>query len=151
MRLAEKQILHTPQLKQLLRNKLIIEKITIKGNRKFPIYFANIDEKKYKNYKITYNIQSIIEIELIKKIQDKLMPKSIVLFGSYCRGEDIENSDIDLFIECKKDKINLEKFEKKLNRKIQLHFNENFNNFPKELKNNITNGFTLSGFLKGFK
>ena len=79
------------------------------------------------------------------------MPKTIVLFGSYRRGEDVEESDIDIFLECKKENVNVERFEKKLGRKIQLHFQENFNAYPKELKNNIINGIVLSGFLEGYK
>ena len=77
--------------------------------------------------------------------------KSIVLFGSYGKGEDTEDSDIDLFIECKKEELSLAEFEKKVNRKIELHFNDNFNSYPKELKNNIINGIVLSGFLEGYK
>ena len=63
----------------------------------------------------------------------------------------LSRSKIDLFVECKKEELNLEKFEKKLGRKIELHFNEDFTLFPKELKNNIINGIVLSGFLEGYK
>ena len=138
-------------LNKLLNNNIIKKDVETKASRKFPVYTANIDEKQYKNYKTLYNIQSIIEKGLIKYIQDKLMPKSIVLFGSYSRAEDTEESDIDIFVECKSKKINLEKFEKQLNRKIQLHFKQDFTKYPKELKNNIINGVTLSGFLQGYK
>ena len=79
------------------------------------------------------------------------MPKVIILFGSYCRGEDIEESDIDIFIESKKQEINLDRFERALKRKIEIHFNDNFNNYPKELKNNILNGCVLYGYLEAFE
>lgn len=138
-------------LNKLLTNNIIKKQIEIKASRKFPVYTANINEKQYKNYKTIFNIQSIIEKGLIKYIQDKLMPSSIVLFGSYPRGEDTEESDIDIFIECKSKEIKLEKFEKKFNRKIQLHFKEDFTKYPKELKKNIINGITLSGFLQAIK
>ena len=42
------------------------------------------------------------------RAEGKLAPKSIVLFGSYQKGEDIENSDIDIFVECKKEKLNID-------------------------------------------
>ena len=42
-------------------------------------------------------------------------------------------------------------FEKKLGRKIELHFNDTFNSYSKELKNNIINGMVLGGFLEGYK
>ena len=73
------------------------------------------------------------------------------MFGSYQKGEDVEDSDIDLFIECKKEELDIKIFEKKLGRNIELHFNENFTSYPKELKNNIINGIVLSGFLEGYK
>ena len=79
------------------------------------------------------------------------MPKSIVLFGSYQKGEDSENSDIDLFVECDKEELDVKIFEKKLGRKIELHFKKDFTLYPKELKNNIINGIVLSGFLEGYK
>ncbi|MCX6749354.1 MAG: nucleotidyltransferase domain-containing protein [Candidatus Pacearchaeota archaeon] len=138
-------------LNKLVGLNLILESVEKKGKRKFPIYKTNRDDKILKNYKIAYNLSSILESGLIEFIEEKLMPKSIVLFGSYRKGEDLENSDIDLFIECKEEELNLSIFEKKLGKKVQLHFKENFNLYPKELKNNILNGIVLSGFLEGYK
>lgn len=138
-------------LDKLVKQGLITESIEKKGNRKFPLYKANADNKLFKMHKIIYNINSILESNLIEFIEEKLMPKSIVLFGSYARGEDNENSDVDLFVECRKEELNLKNFEKKLNRKIELHFNDKFASYPSELKNNIINGIVLSGFLEGYK
>ncbi len=138
-------------LDKLIKLGLIIESVEKKGGRKFPLYKANLDNKTFKKYKTIYNISSILESKLIEFIEEKLMPKSIVLFGSYQRGEDIENSDIDIFIECKKEELEIISFEKKIGRKIELHFNNNVNSYPKEWKNNIINGVVLSGFLEGYK
>ena len=138
-------------LDKLTRLGFIIESIEKKGGRKFPIYKANVNNKNFKKYKVIYNISNLIESNIINFIEDKLAPKSIVVFGSYLKGEDLENSDVDLFIECKKEELKLENFEKKLKRKIELHFNHNFTTYPKELKNNIINGLVLSGFLEGYK
>ena len=138
-------------LDKLVKLSLVTKSIEKKGGRKFPIYKANINNKIFKKYKSIYNLASVLESNITDFIEEKLMPKSIVLFGSYGRGEDTEDSDIDLFIECKKEELSLVKFEKALNRKIELHFNDNFNSYPKELKNNIINGIVLSGFLEGYK
>ena len=54
------------------------------------------------------------------------------LFGSYSRGEDVEESDIDLFVEAKERNLDIRRFEKALGRKMQLHFKEDINLFPKE-------------------
>ena len=78
------------------------------------------------------------------------MPQVIILFGSASKGEDLKESDIDLFIQSKEVKINLKPYENKLNKKINIFFNENFNNLSEELKDNIINGTILKGYLKVF-
>lgn len=138
-------------LDQLIRFGLITKFVEKRGGRKFPLYQANLDNKTFKKYKAIYNLSVILQSKLIKFIEEKLMPKSVVLFGSYQRGEDIEKSDIDLFIECKTEELDLRSFEKRLGRKIELHFNDHFNSYPAELKNNIINGIVLSGFLEGYR
>lgn len=138
-------------LDKLVKVGLITESIEKRGKRKFPIYKANVENKEYKRYKTVYNYLAILESGLVEFIEDKLSPKSIVLFGSFQKGEDNEYSDIDLFVECKKEEVNVSIFEKKLERKIELHFKDNFASYPKELKNNIINGIVLSGFLEGYK
>ena len=138
-------------LNQLIDSNLIIKTIEKKGKRNFPIYKANITNKSFKKQKILYNLSALTNSKLIEFIEDSLMPKSIVLFGSYRRGEDTASSDIDLFIQCKPSTLNLTKFEKILNRKIQLHFQEKFSNYPIELKNNIINGIVIHGFLEVYK
>ena len=68
---------------------------------------------------------------------------TIILFGSLIKGETIINSDIDLFINTTNKDIILSKFEKKFNRKIQLHFKSELRN--KNLENNIKLGIVLHG------
>lgn len=136
---------------KLIKIGVIKELTEKKGKRKFPIYKSNTNNKLFNKYKMIHNLSSLLESGVIEFIEEKLMPKSIIVFGSYQRGEDIETSDIDIFIECKEEKLNLNKFEKKLNRNIQLHFKKNFADYPKELKNNIINGFVVNGFLEAYK
>jgi len=148
------KIAHTSVKKNLTnleKQGLIIESIEKKGKRKFPFYKANINNKEFKKQKKVYNLSALLHSNLIEHLQDKLAPKSIVLFGSYSRGEDTEDSDIDLFIECKQESLDLKEFEKILNRNVSIIFRENFNKLSKELKNNIINGITLNGFLEGYK
>jgi len=138
-------------LKELVQVGIIVERMERKGKRVFPTYRANTGEKSFNRYKKMYNLSALLESGLIDFIEKKRMPKSIVLFGSYARGEDRENSDIDMFIECPPEKIDLHLFEAKLSRKIQVHYKENFTSYPPELKNNIINGLVLAGFLEGYK
>lgn len=138
-------------LQQLLKMNQITESSEKKGRRIFPIYKSNLNHPYYKKMKRIHNLFRLEESGLIDFLHDQLMPNCIILFGSYLRGEDTEESDIDLFIESKEEKLDLKKFEKKLNRKIQLHFKEKFSDYPSELKNNIINGIALRGYLEVFK
>ena len=137
-------------LNELKKRSIIKESIEKKGKRKFPIFKANINSETYVMAKRHYNLHNHSFYGLIHYISLKLMPKNIILFGSYQQGRDIEESDIDIFVECKKQEINLKKYEIELNRKIQLHFKEHFKDLSKELKNNIINGVVLGGYLEVF-
>lgn len=137
---------------EMLKNENIIrETVERRGERDFPTYFANNGSNEYRREKIISNMMNLFRSGLIEYIIDNVMPNSIILFGSYSRGEDTEDSDIDLFVEAKEQKTDTKKFEEKLKRKIQLHFREDINDCPNELKNNIINGFSLFGATEVFK
>ena len=135
---------------ETLKNLNVISKRTEKkGNRNYPAYKAEQNQT-FRDYKKLHNFAELMDSGLITHIKEKLTPKTIVLFGSYQKGEDIEGSDIDLFVETEKANLDLSKFEKNLKRKIQLHFKENFKKYPPELKNSIINGIVLEGYLEAF-
>lgn len=147
------RLAHTSVKKYLVDMKdlgMIKEASEKKGKRKFPVYTADLESVAYRKYKRVINILKLAESGLVEHLKNKLMPQSIVLFGSYAQGEDIEESDIDIFLECKKKELDLSKFEKQFNRKIELHFKEKFKEYPPELKNNIINGIVLGGYLEAF-
>ena len=81
-------------------------------------------------------------------------PKAIVLFGSFRKGEDLSNSDIDIAIETSEAneyKIiglrELIEFEQIIGRKIQIHLFSR-ENVDIGVFNNIANGILLWGFLE---
>jgi len=131
-------------LKKLIKKHVITEKIEKRGKRNFPMYYANMNED-FKKLKRRFNMQKVEDCGLVKFLSDNLMPQSIILFGSYARGEDIAESDIDIFIESSEKKINISNFEKKIGKKIELHFSKDINALSLELKNNIVNGVRLHG------
>jgi predicted nucleotidyltransferase len=135
--------------KELVEEK-ILQKIII-GNVTF--FSADRSSKEYLLQKKLFNIKQIYDSRLIKYLIDNYSNPTIILFGSYSKGEDIEDSDIDLYIEtASKQKFNEKKYEKKLKRKIQIF---NFKNIKqiknKFLANNIINGITLNNFIEVFK
>jgi predicted nucleotidyltransferase len=133
-------------LKALVKEELIIKEK--KGI--YPTFRANRDNELFRVYKKTNLILRMCQTGLIDYIYDSCMPDTIILFGSASKGEDIEESDIDLFVQAKEKKLNLVKYEKLLNRKIAFFFEENFSRLSKELKNNILNGMVLKGYIKVF-
>ncbi len=114
----------------------------------YPTYYANTESTNYKFYKENWLIFQITESKVIDYIQNEIYPSSIILFGSGAKGTFTEQSDIDIFVEAKQANIDITKYEKKLNKKINLLFESNINNLGKELRNNIINGVILSGFIK---
>ncbi len=114
----------------------------------YPTYFADGESPKYKFYKKNWLIFRIMESGLIDYIQKETWPSSIILFGSGAKATFTEKSDIDIFVEAKEAKLDLIKYEKKLNHKINLLFEQNINTLSKELRNNIINGVILYGFVK---
>jgi predicted nucleotidyltransferase len=120
------------------------------GNKTRFLYTANKRSPLFKHYKMIYNMDRIKTSGLIECLADTFQPNSIVLFGSFSKGEDTKDSDVDLFVESNKENIELSKFEEYIGRKIEIHFKDNFREYQNELKNNIINGITLHGYLEGY-
>lgn len=133
-----------------LEKEEILRKESVSG---ISAYTADRASKKFLIAKKLFNIKSIFESGLIEHIVKEYFNPVIVLFGSYSKGEDIENSDVDMYIETsKKQDFKLEKFEKIINRRIQVFNYRNINEVPNHhLSNNIINGITLNNFLEVFR
>ena len=113
-------------------------------------YIANRDNNLFRLLKQQNTVFLLNTSGCLRYVSERIMPRVIVLFGSAVKGEDIEESDIDLFIEGREESLNFKKYEKGLNRRINILFEMDFKTLSKELKNNIANGIKLYGFLKVF-
>lgn len=120
------------------------------GSRTYPVYRANRGSEKFKRYKVIDTLHRIWECNLIDKLVRKTAPDCIILFGSAARGEDLRDSDVDLYIQSSEKEIDLQEYEDFLKRPIQLHFQPQFRSYTPELKNNIINGIPLYGYLSVF-
>lgn len=120
--------------------------IKIEKNRSMNLISLNRDEKKAINLKRVENLRLMYESELINHLENQLPGGTILLFGSYSRGEDTNTSDIDIAVIGRKDKLlNLENFETILNRKININFYDSWKKIHNNLKNNILNGIVFIG------
>jgi predicted nucleotidyltransferase len=92
------------------------------------------------------NLRLIYETGLADFLEQELAGATIILFGSYSRGEDTSTSDIDIAVIGRKQKdINLTKYDKILERIIIINFYRSFKDIHKHLKENICNGIVLAG------
>lgn len=109
-------------------------------------------EGRYPYAKRAYNLASIYDSGLVRALRDFFEePKAIVLFGSYAEGTDISRSDIDIAVITKKNELpEVEKFEKKLHRKVRL-MAVSLDKAAAEFKNSLANGIVLSGYLEVMK
>jgi predicted nucleotidyltransferase len=104
----------------------------------------------FKLYKTAYNLVSIHKSGLIDFLIKEFTPNCVILFGSSSRGEDIETSDMDIFMVAGQKEVDLQRFEDALGRKISIHAIDDFSSLSKELKNNILNGIKLYGYIEAF-
>ncbi|HLD56757.1 MAG TPA: nucleotidyltransferase domain-containing protein [archaeon] len=125
-----------------------------KPTKPFPTFVAQVGSKKYLNLKMYYNFELVRKSVIVEELETVYNYPVIVLFGSFSKAMDDEQSDIDICIitDIKKD-MGLEKFEKVLGRKVSIHhFTKKTWGLAKdknaELVNNIANGITLSGQLE---
>jgi predicted nucleotidyltransferase len=109
----------------------------------------NRDNPKSLELKRVDNLRLIYESGFINFLEKEFAGGTIILFGSYSRGEDTINSDIDIAIIERKDKlVHIEKFEKVLGREINLNFYDSWKKIQEHLKNNILNGIVLVGSIE---
>jgi predicted nucleotidyltransferase/DNA-binding transcriptional regulator YhcF (GntR family) len=124
------------------------EKSLVKFEKTKTINFIsfNRDEKKAIELKRIENLKNVYLSGLSNYLGIELAGGTIILFGSYSRGEDTESSDIDIAVIGRKNKLlSLDNHEKILNREINVNFYNSFKDIHENLKNNILNGILLHG------
>lgn len=107
---------------------------------------ASRDNINFVRCKRIYNLDKIYAsgiVDYISKLYN--YPKSIILFGSFSSGEDIESSDIDIAVTTNKNlRLDLHKYERTLKRPINVHETDT-EKISKEFKANLANGIVLEG------
>ncbi|MFH1650148.1 MAG: nucleotidyltransferase domain-containing protein [Candidatus Woesearchaeota archaeon] len=106
----------------------------------------NRDNQHTMQLKRADNITQVYESGLSEALENAFPGDTIILFGSFSRGDDTITSDIDLAIIGSKEKdVNLAKYEKLIGRRITINFFGNFAAIHKNLKENLCNGIVLAG------
>lgn len=133
------------QFRALQKKRIILRK---KPNGKFPFYEANRLALPYKFEKSHYLIKKIVESDIVPYVEGETKPKAIVLFGSVAKGTYHKKSDIDIFIQAKYKYLNFTHYGKKIGHKIVPLFEQNIKQLSVGLRENIYNGYILSGKLE---
>ncbi len=132
-----------------LEKEHILKKIVVSG---IVFYSADRASKPYLIEKKASNIKTLFASGLVDFLISEFYNPPIIVFGSYSKGEDTENSDIDLYVETPlHKKVVFDKYERSLKRNIQIFIYNNINEIKnKELANNILNGVILNGYVEVF-
>ena len=92
------------------------------------------------------NLRQVYESGLFEFLEKEYAGAAIILFGSYSRGEDTVNSDMDIAVIGRKEKhLDLGKFESILERRIIVNYYDSFARIHQHLKENLFNGIVLAG------
>src|SRR3989338_857847 len=105
----------------------------------------NRDHQAAGDLKRVENLKNMYLSWLSDYLEHELAGATVILFGSYSRGEDTVASDIDIAVIGRKGKpLDIEEHEKKLFRKINVNFFDSWK-IEQNLRNNILNGIVLHG------
>lgn len=133
----------------ILLEKEQLIKIDKKNNLNLNYVSLNRDSEKAIFLKKVENLRMLYESGVPNFLENTFPGSTIILFGSYSRGEDTFDSDVDIaIIGNKKKDINLRKFENLLEREIILQFYDKFKDINEHLKNNILSGILIGGYIK---
>ncbi|MBI3190087.1 nucleotidyltransferase domain-containing protein [archaeon] len=97
------------------------------------------------------NIRQVYESGLAEFLREKFPSCTVILFGSFAKGEDTSKSDIDIAVVGAKNNAithDMTSFEKKLMKEVRINFYRSFKSINTELRNNILGGILISGWVE---
>ncbi|MDD9953199.1 MAG: nucleotidyltransferase domain-containing protein [Candidatus Woesearchaeota archaeon] len=102
--------------------KLSLEGLVRIEERTNALYVKGEIGKRFRQLKRVSNLRQLYEIGLVRALERAYMPDAIILFGSYSKGEDTEESDIDIaVISRKSSEFDRKSFGNIVERDINIH------------------------------
>lgn len=113
-------------------------------------YHGNYTNEKFLALKRSLNLYDLYASGLVPALIDLYeVPECICVFGSFAKGEDIKESDIDLAIVTSIKKLpDLSVYEEKLKRKISVHLVKDVKKEDAGFVNSLANGIVLYGYIE---
>ena len=117
------------------------------NEKQYIYYYADKESTLFIDLSRIYCRLSLERAGLVSFLEEELLNPVIILFGSLSKAEAKQDSDIDLAVfSTSKKEIPLEKYEKRLKRKIQFMLFQNRDDMKStELLNSILNGYIIAG------
>ncbi len=120
----------------------------VKKRGRFPHHTAGPDNHAYKTLKRIYGLRKLQETGLMSGLLSNDKAKTIILFGSFAKGDWYKDSDIDIFVLGELTDFDKKTYEFRLNRNIELHEFRDRKDILKVgtgLIKNVINGYVLKG------
>jgi len=124
----------------------ILKRIKTKGN--FPYFTVGSKNPNYISLKKLYAYKLLHESGLIPELMSEELANTIIIFGSFAKGDWYKDSDIDIFVLGKIPNIKRKVYEEKIGKRIEVHEFKNLNEIKKiktGLINNVLNGLLVKG------
>ena len=146
-----------PTASKLLKGFVDEELLKMRSERGYLLFRANRESEILRDLSKVYWRGRLKSLGFIEFLNSEYNYPVIVLFGSLSKLEVHKDSDFDLVVffgegkerkKGKREELNLDKFEKKLGRKIQLFKFNSLKDVGEDLKRNILNGYIIQGELK---
>ena len=120
--------------------------ITLEATKTTNFISYNRDSRQAIMLKKVENQKHLYASGLVDHLQEQLAGATVILFGSYAKGDDTIRSDIDIAVIGRKPKhLELQGFEKALCRTISINYYTTWSEIHKHLRNNILSGIVLAG------
>jgi predicted nucleotidyltransferase len=122
--------------------------INIKQDKESKRWAIELNRENHKIFQLKRvdNLMQIYQSGLADFLEKEFAGAAIILFGSYSRGDDTVNSDIDIAVIGRKEKkVEFTNFNEMLGREIIINFYPSFKEIHSHLRENIFNGIILSG------
>ncbi|MBI4918591.1 nucleotidyltransferase domain-containing protein [archaeon] len=138
-----------PQVNNWLK-KLIKEEIVrrVKEKGKMPYYVGFFENPNFQSRKRLFALERMQKTGFLSHLISLEKAKTIIVFGSFTRGDWYSDSDIDLFIYGNAENFDRGEYQLKLGREIQV-FNpktkEDLKKFESGFMRNILRGITVKG------
>lgn len=119
----------------------------VETERDIKLYVSASDTDRFRDAKRAFNLWQLMESGLIDELAQEMRPAAIVLFGSYARGEDTSDSDIDIaVVGGREPALDLDTYETLLGRELNL-VSVDTEAMDDRFKESLANGIVLRGYL----